>query len=82
MDESQKKRLQKALMPLLMCSVEQRYALFYLSKTGKRFISQLNFEGSVVDVMGRVAIILERFGGIGEFVDEFEKLPKPEWYKE
>lgn len=81
MEENQKVRLQKVLLPLLMCSVEQRYALFYGTKTGKKFISLVNFEGSLVDVFGRIVIQLDRFGGVGQFLEEFEKLPLPEWYK-
>ncbi len=82
MDESQKKRVRKVLTPLLMCSVAQRYELFYLSKTGNRFVSQLNFEGSIFEVIDRVVVALERFGRVGEFLNEFEKFPKHEWYKE
>lgn len=82
MDEKTKERIRKVLTPLLLCSVENRYMLFYSSQLGKGMTLSLNFEGSVNDVLMRVMSHFDRFGGVDLFIKEFEKIPKPNWYKE
>lgn len=82
MEESQKRRLQKILLPLLLCSVEQRYALLYTTSFGRQNISVLDLQGAAVNAIYSIFDLLQREGGVDKFLGEIEKLPRPEWYKE
>lgn len=82
MDNKWQDEIRSVLKPLLMCSVEQRYQLFLLTKFGKANISSIDMQGSIGNVTNSIVGILMRMGNVGEFMEEFRKLPKPEWYKE
>ncbi len=75
--------VKKVLRPLLMCSVEQRYQLFMSTEFGKKVVDYLDLQGSVRNVMENVIKFLSKVtDSEKEFLAEFSKLPKPEWYKE
>lgn len=82
MDNKWQDEVRVVLKPLLMCSVEQRYQLFLLTKFGKANISNIDMQGSIGNVTDSIVGILMRMGRVDEFLKEFRALPKPEWYKE
>jgi hypothetical protein len=80
-DNKWQDEVRELLKPLMMCSVEQRYQFFLTTNFGRSNISSLDLQGSILNVGNSVIDILRRTEKVVDFLNEFRKIPVPEWYK-